>query len=606
MDEYTSDEITWTVDFDQVLQIINISDEYCLFSYVKSFQNYKNVSQWNKDSLMGFIFGNRDSHHIHTILFTSVSDVETTADYIAFTESSFFASMIAEFYRNNALFLLFLFFGKVSFIGLLLLQDVEYPLDPDVLSATVNFSLCDLRLYTSKDNLDKGILQFAEDQHIRNKKSEACLGVLALSTMQLDWNIKFDDSDSFKEMLTTVLAEEQLNVDYMYFLNNTHNFLLGADDVNDDFVEYMRGQGQQYYENIVNFVPLRPVNIEVNDVSEQRLVPVLRISKGLCKYINIRNLVTAFTLIPKSSPKLDALKDLRMSLCRTLFLVSRCILQFSNVKKQQFVDVDTYAFIVNENLITVCYPREADQSLLREYRLKLHKMFNVSMNHPVFRPSQSIVVQHNSLLRNPHQKIRNYKPVGDLFLVKGSYDYYHYLQGNIDDCGWGCAYRSFQTIWSWFNCQGYTDLPVPTHRQIQQSLVKYGDRDEKIVGSRQWLGSLELSYCLETMLGFESKILATNSGAELADNARKLATHFQQYGTPIMIGGGMLAHTILGVDFNSSTGECAFLVLDPHYTGEDAIHTVISKGWCGWKILNFWKKECFYNLLLPIPPSDVI
>jgi hypothetical protein len=34
-----------------------------------------------------------------------------------------------------------------------------------------------------------------------------------------------------------------------------------------------------------------------------------------------------------------------------------------------------------------------------------------------------------------------------------------------------------------------------------------------------------------------------------------------------MIGGGVLAYTLLGVAWNEDTGEAAFLILDPHYTG---------------------------------------
>jgi hypothetical protein len=34
-----------------------------------------------------------------------------------------------------------------------------------------------------------------------------------------------------------------------------------------------------------------------------------------------------------------------------------------------------------------------------------------------------------------------------------------------------------------------------------------------------------------------------------------------------MVGGGVLAYTLLGVHFNEQTGEAAFLILDPHYTG---------------------------------------
>ena len=34
--------------------------------------------------------------------------------------------------------------------------------------------------------------------------------------------------------------------------------------------------------------------------------------------------------------------------------------------------------------------------------------------------------------------------------VQGIYSYHHYKQDRIDDSGWGCAYRSLQTIVSWF------------------------------------------------------------------------------------------------------------------------------------------------------------
>ena len=47
-------------------------------------------------------------------------------------------------------------------------------------------------------------------------------------------------------------------------------------------------------------------------------------------------------------------------------------------------------------------------------------------------------------------------------------------QDKMDDKGWGCAYRSLQTIWSWFRLQGYTDRPVPDHRAIQQTLADIG------------------------------------------------------------------------------------------------------------------------------------
>lgn len=44
-----------------------------------------------------------------------------------------------------------------------------------------------------------------------------------------------------------------------------------------------------------------------------------------------------------------------------------------------------------------------------------------------------------------------------------------------------------------------------------------------------------------------------------------------------LLGGGVLAHTILGVCYNEQTGDIKFLVLDPHYTGKDDINVVINK-----------------------------
>lgn len=40
-----------------------------------------------------------------------------------------------------------------------------------------------------------------------------------------------------------------------------------------------------------------------------------------------------------------------------------------------------------------------------------------------------------------------------------------------------------------------------------------------------------------------------------------------------MSGGGVLAHTILGVDFREVSGEVKFVILDPHYTGPEDLHS---------------------------------
>jgi hypothetical protein len=43
-----------------------------------------------------------------------------------------------------------------------------------------------------------------------------------------------------------------------------------------------------------------------------------------------------------------------------------------------------------------------------------------------------------------------------------------------------------------------------------------------------------------------------------------------------MIGGGVLAYTLLGIEFEERSGRCAFLILDPHYTGGEDLKKVHS------------------------------
>uniref|UniRef100_A0A0E0J934 UFSP1/2/DUB catalytic domain-containing protein n=1 Tax=Oryza nivara TaxID=4536 RepID=A0A0E0J934_ORYNI len=200
---------------------------------------------------------------------------------------------------------------------------------------------------------------------------------------------------------------------------------------------------------------------------------------------------------------------------------------------------------------------------------------------------------------------------GIISLIDGSYEYYHYLHDGIDDNGWGCAYRSLQTIMSWYRLQQYSSINVPSHREIQQVLVEIGDKDPSFIGSREWIGAIELSFVLDKLLGVSCKVINVRSGDELPEKCRELAIHFETQGTPVMIGGGVLAYTLLGVDYNEASGDCAFLILDPHYTGADDLKKIVNGGWCGWKKSidskgrSFFLKDKFYNLLLPQRPNMV-
>lgn len=70
---------------------------------------------------------------------------------------------------------------------------------------------------------------------------------------------------------------------------------------------------------------------------------------------------------------------------------------------------------------------------------------------------------------------------------------------------------------------------------------------------------------------------------EVASIARELVHHFRTQGTPVSIGGGVLAYTLLGIYFNDQTAEVELLILDPHYTGRDNVESILKGGWIAWK-----------------------
>ena len=278
-----------------------------------------------------------------------------------------------------------------------------------------------------------------------------------------------------------------------------------------------------------------------------------------------------------------------------------------------------FAHVVTTSYLTPPGERGASGAVepdlgLERTREAYHAMFGLATDKPALRVANArrfgggASSSSSARLRDVHAippgLPKSHVPHGTTHCVRGAYEYYHYMQDRFDDNGWGCAYRSLQTLCSWFALQNYTALPPPTHREIQRVLVDVGDKPESFVGSAEWIGAVELSYVLDERYGFSCKILTVPSGYDLPSRARELARHFDEIGTPVMMGGGKLAYTLLGVQWDEKTGECAFLILDPHYTGGEDVKAIVPR-WCGWKKCEDVFARDFYNLLMPIPPKGV-
>ncbi|XP_054460778.1 ufm1-specific protease 2 [Anoplopoma fimbria] len=306
----------------------------------------------------------------------------------------------------------------------------------------------------------------------------------------------------------------------------------------------------------------------------------------------------------------DAFGRLLEALTHQLCEMEKVTLQ--HMKGTTLLVPESLHFLLPERkgLVTVVYPAGVPDSQLETQRKELHQQFELPDDWPYLRRANAYHFPNDpykdGYLRNPHQVLTH--PTldnGKVYLVQGIYSYHHYMQDHMDDNGWGCAYRSLQTICSWFQQQGYVERAVPTHKEIQQALVDVGDKKASFVGSRQWIGSIEVQAVLNQLLGVTSKIMFVSQGSELASKGRELANHFLTEGTPIMIGGGVLAHTILGVAWSETSGQIRYLILDPHYTGAEDSQVITDKGWCGWKGPDFWDQTAYYNLCLPQRPKVI-
>ena len=159
-----------------------------------------------------------------------------------------------------------------------------------------------------------------------------------------------------------------------------------------------------------------------------------------------------------------------------------------------------------------------------------------------------------------------------------------------------------QTILSWYYLKGKYKGEIPSIHEIQKILTQIDNREESFVGSKEWIGSLEISFILQKLVGIECQILNFHSGTDILSHVPVLKEHFQIWGSPIMIGGGSLAYTLLGVAEDTEDPlKSEFLILDPHYKGKEEMKSIINpkNKAVYWSTAKLFKSNSFYNLCCP-------
>ncbi|ELT96809.1 hypothetical protein CAPTEDRAFT_205141 [Capitella teleta] len=206
-------------------------------------------------------------------------------------------------------------------------------------------------------------------------------------------------------------------------------------------------------------------------------------------------------------------------------------------------------------------------------------------------------------LKNIHEGLALPEGVSsqNAFTVRGTYCYCYYNMDATDDRGWGCGYRTLQTLCSWILCLKNIPDPIPSLCQIQETLVRIGDKPQSIIGSRDWIGSIEVAMVIDTLYDVPCKILHIDKGSNIHEHKEELKRHFAEKGSPIMMGGSTdsASKGILGVCYDANNRHY-LLVLDPHYHGSMPTHSKLcSCDMLLWKPLASFEQNSFYNLCLP-------
>jgi hypothetical protein len=177
-------------------------------------------------------------------------------------------------------------------------------------------------------------------------------------------------------------------------------------------------------------------------------------------------------------------------------------------------------------------------------------------------------------------------------LLRGKVAYYHYEVDSFDDRGWGCGYRTVQSMLSWV-----APDRVPPSIPEMQALLNSSDR-------KAWIGVQEAVTLLDMLHGAVVEVLPLASGDQVLRHLPRLAAHFDGGGGPIMIGGGLdvYSKTVIGVRISPAPAVPEMLVLDPHYVGRSQISDLDDLregGWISWKPMSMLSAESFYNLAMP-------
>lgn len=238
-----------------------------------------------------------------------------------------------------------------------------------------------------------------------------------------------------------------------------------------------------------------------------------------------------------------------------------------------------------------------------------------------------------SLLENVHLYVKPPSESGKTYLTQGNFSYFHYKCDNYDDVGWGCGYRTLQTMCSWIrnllesnklsslassestlihaisssstspssSVSSSSLRPIlPSILEIQTTLINLSDKPDSFFGSREWIGTLEAFYVVDALYDVPCKVLHIPHNEDIKKYANIVKKYFEDYGGFIMMGGDVDSASKGIAGIHISGNQAYFLVIDPHFVGKlKSPQELIETNFVRWQHSSQFVDSSFYNLCLP-------
>ncbi|VDL98422.1 unnamed protein product [Schistocephalus solidus] len=159
---------------------------------------------------------------------------------------------------------------------------------------------------------------------------------------------------------------------------------------------------------------------------------------------------------------------------------------------------------------------------------------------------------------------------------QGLLEYFHYGNQGINDQGWGCGYRTLQTLLSWFLLNISTSFEMPNLLDIQKILVNIGDKPPTFYQSTEWIGSVEASMVISTLTKVDCRIVNVPYGKFDNDHIQQIRSHFLSHGSPIMLGKGALSVTVSVLGGSTDSSSKCILAVKDEAQGDPALLILVS------------------------------